>query len=256
MSRALRCTFVLFLLLPSLAVGQTRKTTGAKPTTKQKQPASFVEKVLKFLGISDSPDTLKGPGDEVVSGQLWLAELDSKSTHAVSAGGGYRSPIFAPGSNDILALRGTDVWRFASGSAEAKKLSSVSAINKLVASSADDPEKVLILLEDGAGGHRGVGLLSISTGKVTPVPYDSASSRDLQMVENLQDWTRTYGDKQTYVRRQTKQALSGPIEWTDVYFKVGSQAPVDISQCNGVNCGQPSMSADGRLLVFVKTEAE
>jgi len=88
------------------------------------------------------------------------------------------------------------------------------------------------------------------------VPYDPASSQDLQMVEDLGGWSRTYGDRHIYVHRQAKQALSGTVEWSDVFLKVDNQPPVDVSQCNGVNCGQPSLSADGHWLVFVKTKAE
>jgi len=58
------------------------------------------------------------------------------------------------------------------------------------------------------------------------------------------------------VKRQTKQALSGTVEWTDVFRKMGSGEPVDVSRCDGVNCGQPSLSQTGRLLVFVKAKAE
>jgi hypothetical protein len=115
---------------------------------------------------------------------------------------------------------------------------------------------VLILQSGDAGGHPRIGLLSVSTAKVTPLAYDAGSNADLQMVENIEGWTRTYGDKQIYVRRQTKQALSGVIEWSDVFLKADGQTPIDVSQCNGANCGQPSLSADGRLLVFVKVEPE
>ena len=107
-----------------------------------------------------------------------------------------------------------------------------------------------------AGGRPRVGLLTVGTGAVAIVPYDPASSQDLQMVENLEGWSRTYGERSISVKRQAKQALSGTVEWSDVFLKAGNQAPVDVSQCDGVNCGQPSLSQDGRLLVFVKARAE
>jgi len=58
------------------------------------------------------------------------------------------------------------------------------------------------------------------------------------------------------VKRKTKHALSGIVGWSDVYLKVGKQEPVDVSRSDGVNCGQPSLSENGRLLVFVKAKAE
>jgi hypothetical protein len=76
------------------------------------------------------------------------------------------------------------------------------------------------------------------------------------MVENLEGWTRTYGDKRIYVQRQAKQALSGTVEWSDVFLEGGGQDPVNVSRCDGADCGQPSLSADGRLLIFVKSDRE
>jgi hypothetical protein len=255
MKKSCSASFVLLVLLASFAVGQTQKSAGTSTAGKQKRSARLGDKLLKFLGISDSPGTLKGPS-EVRSGQLWVAELGPRSTRAITESAGYRSPIFLATSTDILALKESEIWRFPAGGSHGKKLYSISGISKLVASSADDPDVVLVLQSAGSSGHPRVGLLSISTGKVTPEPYDPASGQDLQMVENLEGWDRVYGDKRVYVKREAKQAMSGPVEWTDVFQKVNSQEPVDVSRCDGTNCGQPSMSADGRLIVFVKAEME
>jgi hypothetical protein len=244
------------LLLASFAIAQTVATAGGKTTGTPKMSASFVERVIKFLGISDSPSTFKGPGDEVTTGQLWLAELDRGKTRATTAAAGYSSPIFIMGSRDILALKGTEIWLFPAMTPPGRKLYSVESITKLVASSADNPDEILILQKNGASAHPRVSLLSVSTGKVTPERYDPMSSGDLQMIESLQSWERVYGDKRLYVSRETKQAMSGSIEWADVFLKVNGQERRDISQCDGTNCGQPSMSSDGRLVVFVKAESD
>jgi len=254
MKRLITCTFFLAFAL-AVTHGQEKNAAGTAPH-KQRAAARLAEKLLKFLGISDSPSTLKGPGDEVVSGELWVADLEAGSTHALTSTGGYRSPVFLPGTKDVLALRGIDVMRISSGGGGGKKLYSVDDITKLVGASSEDPGTVLILLRGKAASSPRVGLLSVSTGAVTVVPYDPASSQDLQMVESLQGWTRTYGNEQVYVKRQTKQAFSGTVEWSDVFRKVGDAAPVDVSQCDGTDCGQPSLSENRRLLVFVKARTE
>jgi hypothetical protein len=255
MNKLIICIFLLPFMVNEVH-GQAQTNTTVPAAGKQRTSTSFTEKLLEFFGISDSSSTLKGPGDEVTSGELWLADLDSKSTRALTSGDGYRSPVFMSGTNDVLALRGTDVVRIPSRGGEGKKLYSVDAIVKLVGAERNDPDKVLILLRDGADAHPRVGFLIVSTGAVAVLPYDLASSQDLQMVENLQGWLRTYGDRHIYVDRQTKQALSGTVEWSDVFLKVGNQDPSDISQGDGVNCGQPSLSQTGHLLVFVKAGAE
>jgi hypothetical protein len=254
MNRLIGCA-LLSTLMVSTASGQVQKNVPPAAPGKQKASTSFTEKLLKFLGISDSPGTLKGPGDEVTSGELWLADLQAKTTRVFAASEGYHSPIFLAGTREVLALRGTDVVQIPVVGGQGRKLYSVDGIVKLVGASSADAGTVLILLRGEAGGHPRVGLLTVTTGAVTPVPYDPASSQDVQMVEDLEGWSRTYGDLHIYVKRQSKQALSGTVEWSDVFLQVGNQPPVDVSQCDGLNCGQPSLSENGRLLVFVKADA-
>jgi hypothetical protein len=246
--------YSLLILFVSACSGLAQKDA---PAGKQKPRTSFTESVLKFLGISASPGTLKGPGDEITSGQLWLADLQAKTTRQLTFSEEYRSPIFLVGNKDLLALRGSEVMRIPSAGGEGKHLYSVDGILKLVGASPEDPTTVLILLRtEAGGGHPRVGELTVSTGKVTPLPYDAASGDDLQMVEDLAGWSRIFGGTHIYVEKQSKKALSSTVEWRDVFLQVDSQPPVDVSQCDGVNCGQPSLSADGRWLVFVKAKSD
>src|ERR1700686_480803 len=251
MRRPIAC--LLLMVLVSVSSGHAQKNAAA---SKPKQGTSFTERVLKFLGISASPGMLKGPGDGVDSGELWLADLQAKTKRQLTSSEGYRSPILLLGNKDVLALRGSEVIRMPTAGGEGKGLYSVDGILKLVGSSSEDAATVLILLRAEGGGHPRIGELTANTGKVTPLPYDPASGEDLQTVEDLAGWSRTYGERHIYVEKQTKKALSSPVEWRDVFLQVDSQPPVDVSQCDGVNCGQPSLSADGHWLVFVKTKAE
>src|SRR6202030_2037801 len=91
-------------------------------------------------------------------------------------------------------------------------------ISKLVGFSVDDPDTILVLIGKSSARPT-VGLLSLTSGKITAMPYDPASSRDMEMIEHLQSWERVYGDKRVYTKRQTKETLYGPVEWTDVYLK-------------------------------------
>lgn len=244
---------LLLTMLVSASSGQNQKSA---PVNKQKPQISLTERLLKFFGIADSPGTLKNPGDEITSGELALADVRAGTTRSLASGDGYRSPIFLAGNRDILALRGTEVVQVSRTGGEGKGLYSVQGLLKLVAASSEDATTVLVLLRDQAGGRPRVGLLTVSTGAVTLVPYNPDSSGDLQMVETLAGWSRTYGNQRVYVQKQNKQALSGTVEWHDVFLQVDSQPPVDVSQCEGVNCGQPSLSPDGHWLVFVRAKPE
>lgn len=239
----------LTLLLSLLA--QTPKASSPTPRSAGKSE-SFLDKVLRITGISATPNTLKGPGDEVRTGEVWLANLDAKDTRKVSSSGGYRSPIFTA-DGDILALRGTTLVRLKSSGDDAITLGQIPSISKLVGYNRADPDRVLILREDD-NGNTGVGLLSLRTRAVTDVPFDKDSDTDRQMLEHLQGWTRVYDDQTVYVGHQTRQAISGPISWSDVFVKSNSRPAIDVTDCGPVNCGQPSLSADKLLLVFIKSD--
>jgi hypothetical protein len=256
--RLRRVSAVLILLAPVTGMGAQKPAAPQPPAAQKSQKKtteSFWDKVLRVSGISHDPSTLKGPGDEVVSGEIWLAAAGFDRTQKLTATAGYRCPVFIPQSNDILALKAADVVRVARAGGKATKLYTINGITKLIGFSLDDPDKVLALTE-AANGDPGVGMLSLGSGMFTALAYNPTSSRDRKMLEHLQSWDRVYGDESVYLKRQSKESLAGTVEWTDVYLKAGSNQPVDASQCDSVNCGQPSLSADGKLVVFIKAVPE
>jgi hypothetical protein len=61
-----------------------------------------------------------------------------------------------------------------------------------------------------------------------------------------------YGDKTLSIRHQEKQSLAGTVDYVDTFLRVDDSEPVNVSKCDGANCGQPSLSADGTRIVFIK----
>jgi hypothetical protein len=251
--------FVLALLLSVLPVvstlhPQTQKNNPRSANSPAQKSRSFIDWVLDFLSISYTPGAQKGPTADVADGQVWVADLKNGSTHLLNAGGSFRSPVFLAGSGDVLALSGNDVVRIPSAGGDARKIGSVEGVVKLVGVGSHDPGKVLVLLRNESGSHPRVALLAIDTGSITNLPYDPNSSQDLQFVEDLEGWSRSYGESRVYVKRQSKEDLAGTVEWSDVFLDVPGRQPLNVSQCKGVNCGQPSLSQDGTLLVYVKED--
>lgn len=243
---------LLSVLLVSALHSQTQKNDSKSANNPPQKSKSFIDRVLDFLSISYTPGAQKGPASEIVNGQIWVADLKSGSTRPLTTSGSFRSPIFLAGSGDILALRGNDVIRIASGGGDGAKAQSIVGIVKLVGAGGSEPGKVLVLLRNESGSHPRVALLAIDTGSITNLPYDPESSEDLQFVEDLEGWSRSYGQSRVYTKRQTKESLAGTVEWSDVFLAAPGRQPLDVSQCDGVNCGQPSLSTDGNLLVYVK----
>lgn len=226
---------------------QTAKKISAQPQAKE----TFWQWALRFSGVSANPSTLKGADDEPVAGQVWTADLQSGVTRKITTDDGYRSPLFYPNGADILALQGADVVRIAAGRGLPAKLYHFAGITKLVGFGQDDPDQVLLVKED-EDGHPSVSRLSLKTGAIAPLPYDPESIRDRETLEDLQGWQRSYGATTVYVKRESRQTLSGTVERSNVLVKPAGRDPVNISKCDTTDCGQPSLSPDGTHVLFIK----
>jgi hypothetical protein len=235
--------------LACVAAGYAQSPKNQRTTAPQRPKETFWEWALRFSGISANPNTLKAAEDEVVSGQLWVADLASGTRRKITAEGGFRSPVYFPNGSDILAIQGGYVVRISSGGSLARLFSAV--LTKLVGFSFDDPAEVLALTESETGRVSAV-RLSLGTGVMTPLPYDPLSTRDHQMLEHMQGWERSYGDTAVYLKRESKLALSGPVEVFNVFLKTPGHDPQDISGCDVVSCVQPSLSPDGNRVLFIK----
>ena len=246
-NRAPGCAvLVMAIACAAAAVAQTQKSAPA-----EKKSSSFWEWVLRFTGVSANPSTLKGAEDEIVTGQVWLADAKAGTPQQLTADAGYRSPIFFPEGADLLVMKGEELRRISTVSREQQKVASVSGVTKLIGFDRNDPSQVLLLEEDDAG-HVKVELLSLGTAKLTQLPYDPDSGRDRQMLEELWGWERTYPSGTVYVKREATQAMSGAVERSNVFWKALGGNPINVSRCELANCGQPSASADGSKIAFIK----
>jgi hypothetical protein len=253
MTGILHCIAITIALFLHIALAQTPRS-GAPPPNEHRTE-KFWQKVLRISGISASPSTLRGPGDEVVSGEIWVVGVGTLKPKKLAPNDGYRSPVFLPKSRDILALKGQTLVRLPFVGGTPTTLYTIKGVNKLVGFNQDNVDELLILRENSSGQPE-VGLLSLSTGRVAPIPYDQASIDDNHMIEHLRSWDRAYGDKSLYVKHQEKSTFSGTVDYVDVFLKVGKGEPVDVSNCDGVSCGQPSLSADGSLIVFIRAKED
>jgi len=244
----------VWFVIPSLlvfAIATHAQQAAAKKTTPPPKPKeSLWERALRFSGVSATPGTLKGPDDELLSGQVWVADLGSGARRRITQDGGYRSPVYFPNGSDILTVRAGNLIRISS-TGEPARLFSAQGITKLIGFSMDGPDEVLVLKEDDAG-RVSPARLSTSTGSVVLLPYDRESSRDRQMLEHLQDWQRTYGEAVVYVKQEPIEALSGTVNVLNVFLKAPAGDPRNVSACDTANCGQPSLSPDGKRVLFIK----
>lgn len=208
---------------------------------------TMVEKLLRVSGLTASPAEMRGPGEEPDAGDVWVVSPGGAPA-ALTSGGGYRSPVFSP-DGSVFALKGDTVIRIAPGGVAT--LQKASGALKLVGFDGKNADEIVILLESGGAGSP-LGVLSLKTGKMLALPYDAKSDGERRMLAQIRGQERTYGDASVYVKTESKRGMTRAIEWTDVYLRRGNQPPQNVSGCDGVNCGQPALSPDGRRVAFVR----
>src|SRR5262245_3759842 len=211
--------------------------------------------VLKFAGISSTPSAMKG-GESELAGDLCIFDLVTRSERRITRHGRYRSPIFLPGDGKLLALRGEDIVEIPFDGDEGKTLFTIKGVEKLVGVSKDGGKQVLLLKKDEPG-QAPIGLLSLSNQAIAPVAFNENSDDDNRLLEHLRGWERVFSNHNMilYIKTETKDGLAGSkIEWSDVYLKKDKQEPINISNCDGANCGQPSLSFNARYVVYIKSD--
>jgi len=209
---------------------------------------SIITKLLRIAGLTVAPTQMRGPGDDVASGDVWITSLDPLAPRALTTDCGYRSPITGP-DGSVYALKGDTIVRL-SAQGQPAPVQKAPGVGKLVGFDPATKDEVVVLLESSSGGP--LASIALKTGAMTALPHDAQSADERTLLAQIRGQDRTYGDIVVYTKNETKPGISRPIEWSDVYVKRGNNPPQNVSGCDGVNCVQPALSPDRRSVVFVK----
>ena len=208
---------------------------------------TLTEKLLRVAGLTAGPARARGTDAAVAAGNIWVATTDKSISKALTTDGGYTSPIFSPDGR-VYALRGGAVVRLPQETGAGVPVHKVPEALKLVGFDAKNPDDLVVLLETSGTGSP-LGVLSLTSGRVTPLPYDAASEEQRRLVARIRSDERLYGTTGVYTNAERR----GSLRWTDVYVRTGTAAARNVSKCNGARCAQPALSPDGRGVVFIKT---
>jgi hypothetical protein len=211
---------------------------------------TLLQRLLRIAGLTAAPSQLRGPGDAVVSGNIWVAPADRGAAKALTLDGGYTSPIFSTDGR-VYALKGDTVVRLPQETGPGVAVHKVPRALKLVGFDASKPDELVVLL-DAPAGSSPLAVLSLGGGRVTPLPVDPSSEEQRRMLAQIRGQERSYGTTSVYTRAEQRRGMARPVEWTDVYIRTGAAPPRNVSGCNGVPCTQPALSPDGRSVVFIK----
>jgi hypothetical protein len=243
---AIRCAVIAVLSGNQAVSAQELPSPREAPP----KPETLLQKLLRVSGLTSAPSQMRGGDEDIQSGDIWVAELATHKTRSLTRDSDYRSPVFA-GDGTIYALRGETLVRIPLVGGSAVPLQKLPGAAKLVGFSHDD--LVVLLAEPHAGSP--IALVSVTSGRLTPVPYEATSADEQRMLAQVRCQDRVYGEITLYTKAESKRGMSEEIEWTDVYIKKGDAEPQNVSACNGDDCVQPSLSPDGRRIAYVKAQS-
>ena len=131
---------------------------------------SFLDVFLRVTGIAAAPQT-RG-GCSVEAGEVWIADLARNRRMRLATDGDYRSPIFAPGDANVLAVKGDDLVLIPLNGRAPKVLRSVPGILKLFAYDGEQAGKVVVLL-NGGDNQPIPGILTLDRARTLPLRFDA-----------------------------------------------------------------------------------
>jgi hypothetical protein len=235
-------TLTSAVLVPVLA---STLVFTASPCDPEAGPESLLGMVLRIAGIPAVPRDVRGKIDDF-EGDLYLTTADGKTARRrLTEGGGFRSPVFAPDDEHVLALWHGQLMRVATDRSVVvpEPLLDLPGVTWLGGLSEIDPN-VLVVLRDKRG-HRGPAVVCLDSLRLAELPSERREINDL--LRRLRSAARLYGH--TVVVTQAHPDAKG----SDVRVELPDQEAIDVSRCGGDFCGQGALSVDGRRVVFVRS---
>ena len=94
-----------------------------------------------------------------------------------------------------------------------------------------------------------MGVLSVASGQVTPLPYDKENPEDRFGLDQLRRGFRDYGNTQVSIENQSEVDPQGHFKPSStIHIKLGNK---DISIRCPITCSQPALAEDGQQLLFI-----
>lgn len=177
-------------------------------------------------------------------GQIWRVDLASGDQHRIGGNDALAWPVSGPDGATVFALRDGQLVRLASDGG-LTAVGKETQWRKLIG--VDPQNNVLGFI---AGKPRPHPALMSSGGELHLLPQPETDS-DRERVSLLLQENRAYKDgRQLLVKRSTRGGRG-----LDVFLKTDDTAKA-LSDCGDDLCGQPSLSLDGRSVLYVRAPAQ
>lgn len=223
-----------FMLVAGLSVAAEAPTPAETSALAQGFWAGIAQLGLIFKAVGSL-------GGGVDRGQIWIVDLATGEQRRIAGADALAWPVLGPDRSTIFALRGGQLVRLPLRGGDIVLVGSEAAWRKLVGVDAEN--KVLGFV---AGRPRVQPAVMTSKGELRLLPQPE-TDEERERVSFLLQENRAYADgRQLIVRRSTRGGRGYDISL------VSDGAERNLSDCGDDACGQPSLSPDGRYVLYVR----
>ncbi|MGR8929899.1 MAG: hypothetical protein ACU836_04595 [Gammaproteobacteria bacterium] len=207
---------------------------------------SLLESILRFAGITVTPSQTRG-NEYRGEGDIRMVSVSEDSVskpQPITEDGRYRTPLWIPHSQSLIAMKGDRLVRVDTPSGNERELHGLSYDIRLIGFDKHDDDRVLVLKDSM------VGILSVDSGQIVPVPYESGDPAERLAMDRLNDSSRDYGTIRIFVGDNIEPKSGGGFRALNkIYIETAGVKRV-LVDCESA-CGQPALSEDGRRLLYI-----
>jgi hypothetical protein len=227
------------VLIAVVLAGAATARAADQPVTTRAEPesTSFWNAIARLGVIFKSIGSL---GAGARQGQVWICDLKRGKSTPITTSGPVSWPVLGADHSTVYALRTGQLVRFPASGGNLEVVGHETEWRKLIG--VDGDGNVLGLL---AGKPRPRPALSTRSGELHVFPQPESNSDRERQALLLQE-NRSYADG-----RELTVVRSPGGRGYDVRLTSGSRV-VNLSDCGDDSCGQPSLSSDGALVLYVR----
>jgi hypothetical protein len=228
---------VAFVLLAALASAAEAPTPSETSAWKQVFWAGITQLGLIFKAVGSL-------GGGVDRGQVWIVDLAKSEQHQIASAEALAWPVLGPDGSAIFAVRGGRLVRVTLRNGEIVPVGTAAGWRKLVG--VDRENNVLGFV---TGRPRVQPAVMTSQGELRLLPQPE-TDKERERVSFLLQEDRAYIDGR---RLTVKRSMRGGRGYDISLASDGAEKY--LSDCGDDACGQPSLSLDGRYVLYVRALA-
>jgi hypothetical protein len=227
------------ILILAAALGATRASPAASD---ESSLAQAFWAGIDYLGLTFKAVGNLGAGAD--RGRVWIVDLATGESRQASGADDLAWPVFGLDRSTVFALRGKQAVRLASPGGEIAPVGPEADWRKLVGIDGKGD-----LLGFVAGRPRAQPALMNESGRLLLLPQPE-TEQDRAHVSMLLQENHAYADGRQLLVTRSQRGGRG----YDITFATGASTK-DLSDCGDDACGQPSLSPDGRYVLYIRASA-